>query len=203
MKIINIKLISAIVVIAILAGCAVKKDNVVYKDTQIIKKNNEQKKDVINNIDSKLSNIKTTNSNIDNNKISSIKKDTYMNQITSIIEGKSVTLTSIHFDFDNYIIKDEILPIVQENSVKISSIVDYNSNVKVKLEGNCDEWGTDEYNFALGLKRTKTVRDALIANGIHSSNIIVVSLGESNPICKDKIDSCWKQNRRVDHLLLP
>ncbi|MDU5325453.1 OmpA family protein, partial [Campylobacter ureolyticus] len=68
--------------------------------------------------------------------------------------------------------------------------------INVKVEGNCDEWGTDEYNYALGLKRAKSVKDALVANGVRADRISVVSYGESNPVCKDKSKSCDAQNRR-------
>ena len=203
MKMMNIKLISVILAISVFTGCSSKKDSVVYNDTdkseKVTQTNNKQE----DNIDKKLSKIQSVDSNVNEDNLGDINKDTYMNQVTSNINGKSVTLTSIHFGFDNYIMRDEMLPIVQENSVKISSITDSNSNVKVKIEGNCDEWGTDEYNFALGLKRTKAVKDVLITNGINASSIIVVSLGESNPRCTDQTASCWKQNRRVDHILLP
>jgi len=73
----------------------------------------------------------------------------------------------------------------------------------IKLEGNCDEWGTDEYNYALGLKRAKTAKDALVADGVDAQKIIMVSFGESNPICTQKNTTCWKMNRRVDYRLLP
>jgi len=73
---------------------------------------------------------------------------------------------------------------------------------RVKLEGNCDEFGTDEYNYALGLKRAKAVKDSLQAQGINAGKIVIVSFGESNPQCHEATDSCYARNRRVDlHLL--
>jgi len=73
----------------------------------------------------------------------------------------------------------------------------------VKLEGNCDEWGSDEYNFALGLKRAKSVKNEMVANGVDAKRITMVSFGESNPTCSAKTQDCWAQNRRVDVKLLP
>ena len=69
---------------------------------------------------------------------------------------------------------------------------------QIKIEGNCDEFGTDEYNYALGLKRAKAVRDAIAAQGIDTSRMVMVSFGESNAICTDATDSCYERNRRVD-----
>ncbi|MFA6756952.1 MAG: OmpA family protein, partial [Sulfurospirillaceae bacterium] len=76
-------------------------------------------------------------------------------------------------------------------------------NLSIKVEGNCDEWGTDEYNYALGLKRAKSVKDALIAEGVPSDRIMVVSYGESNPVCSESNKDCWAKNRRAEFKLLP
>ena len=73
----------------------------------------------------------------------------------------------------------------------------------LKLEGNCDEWGSDEYNFALGLKRANAVKDELLNNGVASERITLVSYGSSNPVCTEKTQECWSKNRRVDFKLLP
>ena len=113
------------------------------------------------------------------------------------IESK---LPTIYFAFDKY----NITPQMQE---KIDAAAELGkkvaSNYKVKLEGNCDEWGSDEYNFALGLKRTDAVKKALIADGIDASRISMVSYGESNPVCTEHTKECWAKNRRVDFKLLP
>ena len=77
------------------------------------------------------------------------------------------------------------------------------ASFNIKLEGNCDEWGSDEYNFALGLKRANAVKKALVAEGVDAAKISMFSYGESNPTCKDKTQACWSKNRRVDFTLLP
>ena len=73
----------------------------------------------------------------------------------------------------------------------------------IKLEGNCDEWGSDEYNYALGLRRANAVKAAMTAQGVSADRITMVSYGESNPVCTDKTKECWAHNRRVDFKLLP
>lgn len=109
-------------------------------------------------------------------------------------------LPTIYFDFDKFnITTDSQTKIVTAAELGKNGAKDYS----VKLEGNCDEWGSDEYNFALGLKRTDAVKKALVAEGIDASRISMVSYGESNPVCTDKTKECWAKNRRVNFKLLP
>lgn len=72
------------------------------------------------------------------------------------------------------------------------------SDLSVNIEGNCDEWGTDEYNYALGLKRAKAMKDALAASGVDSNRMSIISYGEGKPQCFDHNAECWQQNRRAD-----
>ena len=84
-----------------------------------------------------------------------------------------------------------------------ASVFSQNSNFKIMVEGNCDEWGSDEYNYALGVKRAKAGKDALIAQGIAADRIEITSNGESKPVCTDKTKTCDAQNRRDEFRLLP
>jgi len=196
MKINSKKILGSILVITLLTACSSKEETVSYNDSVHKNKTNEK-------VDNKISKIKTVESKVIENEVSSVSKSSMFNEVTSQINGVNVTLTSIHFGFDNYKMTEKMNKITNNNTAKIEPILLSNKNIKIKLEGNCDEWGTDEYNFALGLKRAKTVKNTLVNNGIKSSDIIVVSLGESNPVCNDQTASCWKKNRRVDHKLLP
>jgi len=116
----------------------------------------------------------------------------------SEIESK---LPTVYFAFDKY----NITPDMQ---AKIDSAAELGNkdgakSLNVKLEGNCDEWGSDEYNFALGLKRAEAVKKALVADGIDASRISMVSYGKSNPVCTEHTKACWAKNRRVNFKLLP
>ena len=74
---------------------------------------------------------------------------------------------------------------------------------KVKLEGHCDASGSDEYNYALGLKRAKATKDALIGNGMSATQITLVSMGESSPECTSSSSSaCYAKNRRVEFQIM-
>ena len=122
------------------------------------------------------------------------------NIVRMSVDEVEKSLPTIYFDFDKFDITAE----AQEKIVTAAKLGNNGAKAySVKLEGNCDEWGSDEYNFALGLKRTEAVKKALVAEGIDETRISMVSYGESNPVCTDKTKECWAQNRRVNFKLLP
>jgi len=110
-------------------------------------------------------------------------------------------LPTIYFDFDKY----DITPEMQARIDAAAELgkADAAQSLGVKLEGNCDEWGSDEYNFALGLKRAEAVKKALVADGISADRISMVSYGENNPVCTEHTKECWAKNRRVDFKIIP
>ncbi len=101
---------------------------------------------------------------------------------------------SIYFGFDQYQVTSDMEGRMQENISRAKAL----QQGRIKLEGNCDEFGTDEYNYALGLKRAKAVKDALVDEGVASRRIVIVSYGESNPVCTTHNHLCYARNRRVD-----
>jgi len=129
--------------------------------------------------------------------ITSLPEDSRMAKIKSL-EAKA---QKIYFDFDKYNIRSDQQENLDADAELFKS--DIAKDLTIKIEGNCDEWGTDEYNYALGLKRAKSVRDALSVKGIDKNRMVMVSYGESNPICTDHTKECWAKNRRVEFELLP
>lgn len=113
--------------------------------------------------------------------------------------GGDNSLYSVYFGFDRFIIEgSKNIEVVKNNAKLIIS-----SGANVRIEGNTDEWGSDEYNYALALKRASSVKDALIGNGVAEAKIDLVSYGESKPLCVEKTRTCWQENRRADFVLTP
>lgn len=106
-------------------------------------------------------------------------------------------LKNIYFATDQYNITSEMLPTVNSNAQSLASQL--KSSVQVKVEGHCDAFGSDEYNYALGLRRAKSAKEALIHKGIQEDKVRIVSMGESSPECFDSASaSCYAKNRRVE-----
>lgn len=107
-------------------------------------------------------------------------------------------IASIFFDFDKF----EIRLDMQSEIDKSVDIIKENDSMKVLIEGNTDEFGSDEYNFALGNKRALAVKTALITRGIDKKKIEIVSFGKTKPLCAERINECYQKNRRGDIRLL-
>jgi len=184
--------------VGLLAGCASK--DVEYDDANAPVSSVDKKMDKV-----MVSDDQSANSSTNSNSVNSLQKITNesVNRVQSDVDGKVVLLESVHFGFDKYKLSDEMREVTTSNYVKIDETQQSYSDLKIKLEGNCDEWGSDEYNYALGLKRAKATKDALVADGVDANKIVMVSFGESNPVCTQRNTACWKMNRRVDYRLLP
>jgi len=101
---------------------------------------------------------------------------------------------STYYPFDVSAVQDADKPIVQAHAKYLSEHPDR----KVRLEGNCDERGSNEYNLGLGNRRANGVKQMLLLGGARASQIETVSYGEEKPRCTDHNEACWKQNRRTD-----
>ncbi|OUR74489.1 hypothetical protein A9Q76_01050 [Arcobacter sp. 31_11_sub10_T18] len=188
---------SVLLAAVLFAGCSQKN---VEMDANSQNKNEMKKEMQDANSESKMEKMDAANETMNGSSDMMSSDDNQMNGNYLMVSGKKVFVENLYFAFDKYNLDDSNRELAKSNAVKLSSL---EQNTKIKLEGNSDEWGTDEYNYALALKRAKSAKDALIADGISSSSITMVSFGESNPTCTDKTVECWKQNRRVEYKLLP
>lgn len=113
------------------------------------------------------------------------------------IAGERVFIENVYFDYDKFTLTNENREKAVNNAKKLSKV---ESGTTVVVYGNADERGSDEYNYALALKRANAVKTVLVNNGV-KANITIKSLGESNPVCTEQTESCWSKNRRVEQEL--
>jgi len=142
----------------------------------------------------------TDNTNVIEVSQNSVNLDDSNNRVINQSLAQILSQKIIHFDFDKYEIKNSQLPIIQEVANLLKEATE---NYTVRIEGNCDEWGTDEYNYALGLKRAKVIKQSLIELGVDANKLTIISYGESNPVCTAHTKECWANNRRDNFTLLP
>jgi len=118
------------------------------------------------------------------------------------VDGKNIVvkLPIIYFGFDKFTLTPEMESKLKEFSdfVKDNSL----EGKTFHIGGHCDEWGADEYNIALGLKRAKTVENAFGSFGI-DTKVTLTSFGESKPMCFEHNKACWQKNRRAEIKILP
>ena len=105
-------------------------------------------------------------------------------------------LKTIYFDFDKYDVRPSDAKILDGNAAWLKT----NADNLVLIEGNCDERGTAEYNLALGEKRAKAAMNYLVAQGIQANRVTIISYGKERPVCAEKTEACWGQNRRDNFL---
>ena len=75
-------------------------------------------------------------------------------------------------------------------------------NVRVTVEGHCDERGTREYNLALGDRRANSAKNYLVARGVSASRITVISYGKERPAALGSDEASYAQNRRAVTVVL-
>ncbi len=108
--------------------------------------------------------------------------------------NKEGVLKRVFFDFDKANIRDDMLPVVEEDANWLKK----HPTVKILIEGHCDERGTVEYNLALGEKRAKAVKEYLISSGVSPKNITIISYGKSKPLDPGHNEAAWSKNRRAE-----
>jgi peptidoglycan-associated lipoprotein len=103
-------------------------------------------------------------------------------------------LKPVYFDFDKSFIRDDAKAIMKANAAWLKA----HPKVKIRIEGNCDERGTKEYNQALGQRRAASAKKYLTDLGISGKRISLISYGKEKPICSESTEDCWQKNRRDD-----
>jgi peptidoglycan-associated lipoprotein len=108
--------------------------------------------------------------------------------------GNLLSKRSIYYEFDRYDIKEEYVPIVEAHARLLMAHAD----VKILVQGNCDDRGSREYNLALGQRRAESVKRAMVLLGVNDKQIETVSFGAEKPVAFGQDEESWAKNRRSD-----
>ncbi len=102
---------------------------------------------------------------------------------------------TIHFPYNSSLVKGKD----HGNTIRaIAAYMKKNPNVYLFVEGHCDERGAEAYNLALGSRRSNSVRNLLIREGVSPENIFNVSYGKERPVDFGHTEESWAKNRRAE-----
>jgi len=113
-------------------------------------------------------------------------------------EKAPLELLTVHFEYDRYDLSQEAMDILSANAAALKNYPD----AVIRVEGHCDERGTEEYNMALGEKRAQTVRTYLLDYGVDPKHISIISYGELKPVDRGQNEKAWRENRRANFVVL-
>lgn len=111
---------------------------------------------------------------------------------------RSVQSNTINFGLDQYDIDPEARAILDSQVAWLGKF----PNVRVTIEGHCDERGTREYNLALGDRRANAAKNYLVARGVNPDRIRTISYGKERPLALGSDEASWAQNRRAVTVVL-
>ena len=115
----------------------------------------------------------------------------------AIAEARSMVNAPIYFDYD----KSEIRADAKSALDGKLALLRANPTMRIRIEGNTDTRGSNEYNMALGLRRANAARRYLVAQGIDNARFEVVSYGEERPVDQGTTDDAYGKNRRDDFVI--
>jgi peptidoglycan-associated lipoprotein len=192
-------LISGVAAVLLMLGCSNKQPNL--ENAQLETNQTQQK--VVQNEQNATTTQQTqkneVNESVQQEKIK-LAQEIKQKQENEKQFAQNVANIVVYFDFDKYNIRQDQWPKVQKLADLIKS---HPGKYTIRIEGNCDEWGTEEYNYGLGIRRANSVKNALIKLGVDPNQLTIISYGELNPVCTAHAKWCWAKNRRDNFTYLP
>ncbi len=101
---------------------------------------------------------------------------------------------SVYYEFDKYDVKPEYRALVESHARWLRA----NPQARLTIEGNTDEWGSREYNVALGQRRAESVTKMMVLMGVKPQQIEAISFGKEKPRSTGHDETAWAENRRSD-----
>lgn len=183
-----------IIAVFITSGCA--KQEVVKKDegiapTQAVKQDDSKKPAATASTQSNTAPAVTTKAPDQPLPVQQTQKSSTTEQLQSALD-------KIYFDFDSANISESARDTLSKNAAEIMK----DRSVKIRIEGNCDERGSTEYNLALGERRAKAARKYLVTMGVKPERLSVISYGEEKQAVQGSDESAWAKNRRDEFVIV-
>ena len=115
----------------------------------------------------------------------------------AIAAARATLEEMVFFDYDMVEIRDDAAPVLREKV----NILRASPQVRLRIEGYCDERGSTAYNLALGNRRAEAIRQFLTGFGLSESRFEIVSVGEGRPLVQGLNEDAWARNRRVEFVI--
>ncbi len=107
--------------------------------------------------------------------------------------AEAVNRLDVFFDTNDFSIRPDQLTTIRNDA----DFLKQHTELRIVVEGHCDETGSTEYNLALGDRRAMEVKTALEKAGVNSRRMRTISYGKEQPFCQESSDDCWRMNRRA------
>jgi len=112
--------------------------------------------------------------------------------------AKAILVAPVLFAFDEAVLRVPERTMLDRKAALLAA----NHEIRLRIVGNTDEQGSDEYNLALGMRRAAAAQQYLADHGIDSTRLELTSSGEEHPVCHDHDEWCWSQNRRDEFVIV-
>jgi len=140
--------------------------------------------------------IETTDVDVENVE-NEILPEEAISEVDEIEVKETLDQTSVNFQFDQFILTSEAKTQLR---IKADFLIKH-PDVRLRIEGHCDNRGSDQYNMNLGLKRAQAAKDFLMELGVKDDQLTVISLGEKQPIDPSDNEEAWAANRRTEYIV--
>ena len=127
-----------------------------------------------------------------------VTPSTQQSQKTASMAQLQSALNKIYFDFDSSTLSESARNILTNNATPLTK----EQTAKIRIEGNCDERGSAEYNLALGERRAKAAQQYLVTLGVKPDRISTISYGKEKPAVSGNNETAWAKDRRDEFVVI-
>jgi peptidoglycan-associated lipoprotein len=123
--------------------------------------------------------------------------------VTVVVLELNGQLKDAFFDYDRSAMRPDAISALRQDAALLLPILAEFPQLKVTVEGHCDERGSAEYNLGLGNHRAGSAVEVLHELGVPSAHMEIISYGTERPQCTELTESCWRLNRRAHLVVRP